>query len=161
MKIETLKTAQLTLDPNNARKHSDKSIEAVADSLRVFGLQKPIVIDSKNMVVAGNGTLQAALMLGWDSIQAVRIPDDWSPEMVTAFAIADNRTAELSEWDKQVLSEQVLTLEEEDFALEWLGVTPEIYKEEKVLDEFPSFGEDSETSHKCPRCDYEWNGATK
>ena len=93
MKIETLKIAELTLDPNNARIHSDKSIEAVADSLRVFGLQKPIVIDSKNTVVAGNGTLQAALSLGWDSIQAVRIPEDWSNEMVTAFAIADNRTA--------------------------------------------------------------------
>ena len=161
MKIETLKTGALTLDPNNARKHSGESIEAVADSLRLFGLQKPIVVDSENRVIAGNGTLRAALSLGWESIQAVRVPADWSPEMITAFAIADNRTAELSEWNKEVLAEQVLNLEEEDFVLDWLSVEPAVYKPEKVLEEFPAFGEESATSHRCPKCDYEWNGVTK
>jgi len=161
MKIETVKTKELTLDPNNARVHSEKSIEAVAESLRVFGLQKPIVVDSENRVVAGNGTLQAALSLGWESISVVRVPKDWSEEMITAFAIADNRTAELSEWNKEILAEQLLDLEEEEFALEWLGFEPEVEREEKVLEEFPSFDDDTETSYRCPKCEYEWNGSPR
>lgn len=161
MKLETLKTKELTLDPNNARVHSEKSIDAISKSLLAFGLQKPIVIDSDNRVVAGNGTLQAALKLGWETIETVRLPEDWTLSMIEAFAIADNRTAELSEWNKEVLAEQLLDLEEEDFPIDWLGFETEVEKEEKILEEFPSFDDDTETSYRCPKCEYEWNGAPR
>ena len=161
MKIETVKTKELTLDPNNARVHSEKSIEAVANSLAMYGLRKPIVVDSENRVVAGNGTLQAARKLNWETIEAVRLPKDWSEEMITAFAIADNRTAELSEWNKEVLAEQLLNLEEEEFDVYWLGFETEVEKEEKILEEFPSFDDDTETSYRCPKCEYEWNGSPR
>lgn len=99
MKIETVPTADLTLDPNNVRKHDERSVKAIADSLTKFGQRKPIVITYKNIVVAGNGTLEAARSLGWDQISVVRLPKDWTAKQVEAFAIADNRTADLSEWD--------------------------------------------------------------
>lgn len=107
MKIEQLPIAKLKLDPNNVRKHDERSIEAIADSLTSFGQQKPIVITAKNVVIAGNGTLQAAKKLDWAEIAAVRLPDEWSKSQVEAYAIADNRTADLSEWDIDNLVEQL------------------------------------------------------
>ena len=161
MDIELVETSGLRLDSENARYHSDKSVKAIAKSLELFGQRKPIVISSDNRVVAGNGTLKAALLLGWDSISAVRVPADWSSEKVKAFAISDNRTAEFSEWDKTVLSEQLLELREEDFNLEWLEFDKDIMKEDKVLEEFPSFDDDTETLYQCPKCHYEWNGSPR
>jgi hypothetical protein len=123
MKLETLPIRELTLDPNNARKHDADNLRILAESLKKFGQRKPIVINQAGQVVAGNGTLEAAKKLGWTKIEAVRVPEDWSPEMVRAFAIADNRTAELSEFDRVVLTEQLVELKEADFDLQALGFT--------------------------------------
>lgn len=95
--------AGLSPDPANARTHDDRNIAAIASSLRQFGQRKPIVVQSHGMIVrAGNGTLAAALSLGWTHIAAV-ICDD-SATAATAFAIADNRTAELAAWDEVTLA---------------------------------------------------------
>lgn len=161
MKIEEVKLENLTLDPENARSHSKKSVEAIAKSLELFGQQKPIVVDSENRVVAGNGTLEAAGLLDWAKIKVVRVPEHWTSEKIRAFALADNRTAELSDWNKSVLAEQLLELEEEEFPIEWLGFDSELKVEEKELEEFPSFDDDNETKYQCPKCSYEWNGAPR
>jgi ParB-like chromosome segregation protein Spo0J len=102
MIVESIDIALLHLDPANARKHSRPNIEAIKSSLARFGQQKPIVVDSKNVVRAGNGTLVAATELGWTKINIVRT--DLAGVEATAFAIADNRTAELAQWDPQTLS---------------------------------------------------------
>ena len=102
MNIERRKIAELKNDPANARKHSPRNLKAIRDSLDVFGQQKPIVVDSRGVVIAGNGTLEAARELGWDEI-AVAVTD-LDPAHAQAFGIADNRTAELAEWDTDVLS---------------------------------------------------------
>jgi DNA modification methylase len=96
---------QLSLDPANARTHPDRNLEAIVASLRRFGQQKPIVVDSSNVVRAGNGTLDAAKRLGWDSIAAVRT--DLKGSEAIAYAIADNRTSELADWDNDVLAAQL------------------------------------------------------
>ncbi len=92
----------LSPDPANARLHDERNLEAVAGSLRRFGQQKPIVVDAKGIVIAGNATLEAARRLGWTHVAAVRTrlagPDR------TAYAIADNRTAELATWDNEALA---------------------------------------------------------
>lgn len=77
MEIEQLSVSSLKLDPNNARTHDNANLEAIAGSLAQFGQRKPIVVTHNNIVVAGNGTLTAALSLGWKEISAVRIPKDW------------------------------------------------------------------------------------
>jgi hypothetical protein len=123
MKIETLQIKDLTPDPRNARKHGADNLRVLAESLKQFGQRKPIVISESGQVVAGNGTLEAAKKLGWLEIQAVRVPEDWTPEMIRAFAIADNRTAELSEFDRVILTEQLVELKEADFDLKALGFT--------------------------------------
>ena len=101
MNTERRKIAELKNDPANARKHSPRNLKAIRDSLDVFGQQKPIVIDSRGVVIAGNGTLEAARELGWDEIDVVIT--DLDPAHAQAFGIADNRTAELAEWDTDVL----------------------------------------------------------
>lgn len=112
MKSKAIDLTDVILDPDNVRKHDQRSIKAIADSLREFGQRKPIVVDSTNRVITGNGTTQAAKELGWKQIQAVYLPEDWTVEKIKAFAIADNRTSELSEWDDQLLLDQLQNLAE-------------------------------------------------
>lgn len=114
MEIKTYKIAALTFDPHNARKHPTKNIEALKASLKQFGQRKPIVLTKDNVVIAGNGTLQAAQELGWDSIDGVTVPADWDDKTISAFALADNRTAELAQWDARELLDQLEELDEFD-----------------------------------------------
>lgn len=121
MKLETIKLTDLTPDPNNARQHDEKNLKAIEGSLSQFGQRKPIVIDQANVIVAGNGTVEAAKRLGWTDIQAVRVPADWDADRIKAFALADNRTAELANWDQQVMAAQLLDLTEAGFNIEEFG----------------------------------------
>jgi hypothetical protein len=90
-------------DPDNARLHPERNMEAIKASLSTYGQVKPIVVRKKGMVVlAGNGTLQAAIALGWDKI-AVSVVDMTEGE-AAGFGIADNRTAELAKWDLEVVA---------------------------------------------------------
>jgi ParB family chromosome partitioning protein len=124
MKTITCRVLELSNDPANARKHSARNIESIMASLRRFGQQKPIVIDSANIVRAGNGTLEAAKRLGWETIEAVKTTLKGSDAI--AFAIADNRTSELAEWDTDVLAAQLNGLLADDQELaNAAGFTPE------------------------------------
>lgn len=121
MKIETVAVSELAFDPSNARKHDAANLKAIAGSLELFGQRKPIVVTDANVVVAGNGTLEAARSLGWERIEVVRVPSDWSADQVKAFALADNRSAELAVWDEQVMAAQLVELEAAGFVLEDFG----------------------------------------
>ena len=110
----------LSLDPKNARKHSARNLEAIAASLEKFGQRKPIVVH-RGVVLAGNGTLEAAKSLGWTEIDVAEVPDDWDNDTAKAYALADNRTAELAEWDESELAKQLLELQDADWDIEELG----------------------------------------
>ena len=137
MKVEFVAVDSLELDPNNARRHDKKNLDAIAGSLREFGQRKPIVV-WRNRVVAGNGTLVAARSLGWKEIQVVRIADDWDEVRVKAFALADNRSAELAEWDEQVLTAQLKELELAEFDVEAIGFEAVVEPEPVIEDEIPA-----------------------
>jgi len=121
VKIEKIKITELTPDPQNARTHDDKNLQAIAASLKEFGQRKPIVITSENIIAAGNGTVEAAKLLGWAEIEAVRVPVDWDADRIKAFALADNRTAELASWDTKVLNAQLMELVQLDFDIKEIG----------------------------------------
>jgi site-specific DNA-methyltransferase (adenine-specific) len=121
MKIESLAIEALTPDPTNARQHDEKNLKAIEGSLTMFGQRKPIVITEAGVIVAGNGTVAAAKNLGWEKIDAVRVPSDWTADQVKAFALADNRTAELGKWDTKVLNAQLLEFVESELDIEALG----------------------------------------
>ena len=116
LEVERVEVASLVKDPANVRRHSEKNLEAIKGSLARFGQQKPIVVGADGVVIAGNGTLAAAQSLGWSMIDIVRSPLTGSE--ATAYAIADNRTAELAEWDDEALAQQLaaLSIEDEELA---------------------------------------------
>ena len=144
LRLETVSISSLSLDPSNARKHDAKNLASIAGSLKLFGQRKPIVVSGANVVVAGNGTLEAAKSLGWSEISVVRIPNDWTAEQVKAYALADNRTAELAEWDAKVLADQLIELDAEgwdvsEFGFEPMNPTGDLDDDEPLsFDEVPS-----------------------
>lgn len=105
---ETIKLASLALDPRNARKHDKKNIAAIKGSLKAFGQQKPIVVDGDGIIIAGNGTYVAAKELGWDEIAIYRT--ELKGDEAKAYALADNRSGELAEWDDAILDETLKEL---------------------------------------------------
>lgn len=124
----------LRFDPANARTHSVRNLEAIKSSLAQFGQVKPIVVqDETSIVVAGNGTLEAARELGWDSIAVVRVK--MSQAEATSFAIADNRTAELAEWDDDTLAQLIGSLTDDEELLLSSGFT-----EDEIANLFDGLG---------------------
>jgi len=121
LKIETVLISSLTPDPANARKHDSKNLDAIANSLRLFGQRKPLTVTPDSIVVTGNGTLEAAKQMGWTEIAIARTPVGWSYEQIRAWALADNRTAELAEWDSKILADQLLELDANGWELDELG----------------------------------------
>lgn len=121
MEIQKIAIKNLKHDPDNARKHNQKNLDAIAGSLARFGQQKPIVINGENIVLAGNGTMEAAKQLGWTEIKAVRVPASWGWEQQRAYALADNRTAEMAEWDTDKLAAQLIELDSVGWELDDVG----------------------------------------
>lgn len=135
----------LTPDPENVRTHDTRNLESIRKSLEQFGQRKPLVVAKANngslVVIAGNGTLAAAKLLGWSEIVVTQVPDDWDPDRARAYAIADNRTAELADWDKVKLASALLDLEAVGFESTDLGFMPvgdevDPYAEWEAMPEF-------------------------
>jgi len=100
LRIEYLPIDGLTPYENNARKHQDADVDAIVESIRAFGFDDPIgVWGENNVIVEGHGRLMAARKLGMETVPVIRL-DHLTDEQRRAYALAHNRTAELSEWDE-------------------------------------------------------------
>lgn len=121
MKIQSFRIDDISPDPANVRMHSERNLAAIVASLRKFGQQKPIVVNADGVILAGNGTYEAAKRLGWEKIDIVRSALKGAD--ATGFAIADNRTAELADWDDTALAETLRALQSEEFEIEAAGFT--------------------------------------
>lgn len=149
--MEYVPLSSLIQDPSNARKHSQKNLDAIKGSLAKFGLQKPLVISKDNIVLAGNGTLHAAKELGWESIGIIRSKLTGSEAI--AYAIADNRTGELAEWNDDVLSKTLQGLKGENFDLDAIGFSNEDLAKWIIEPEvIPGCGEDEVPENVDTRC---------
>ena len=100
---------ELKPDPANPRRHSKQQIRKIADSIRAFGFNVPVLIDREKNVVAGHGRLLACGELGWSEVPTLCL-DHLTPAQARAFRIADNRLTEISEWDDRLLAEQLKEL---------------------------------------------------
>jgi ParB-like chromosome segregation protein Spo0J len=157
MKIEKMKISDLVFDSTNARKHSIKNLEAIKGSLHRWGQQKPIVVDAKNVIIAGNGTAMAAKDLGWSEIQCYRTKLEGYEAM--AFAISDNRTAELADWDFDILKESINALELNGLDIDFLdfSLTDLVTSDTKNSSKELSENDFNEFDHKCPKCGFEFD----
>ena len=162
--LEVVRLDDLTPDDENARLHDRRNLDAIKASLTQFGQTRPLVVTPDGLILAGNGTWQAALELGWEELTVTRVPFR-NPDEARDFALADNRSSELAQWNTPVLMEALESLALEGWKLEKVGFTPEDLAAWKRHQEpsqppqdFPGYNEDLETSHCCPQCDYAWSG---
>jgi DNA modification methylase len=109
-------------DSHNPRRHSRKQIRQIANAIKVFGFIIPIVIDRNGRVICGHGRLLAADLLGLTEVPTIMV-EHLTEAQMKAFQIADNRLTELSEWNEQLLAEQLsdLSVQNLDFDLEITG----------------------------------------
>jgi DNA modification methylase len=118
----------LVLDPKNARLHNEPNIASIKASLAARGQRKPITVRRDgSIVMTGNGTVETAKALGWTHIAALFFDDDAAE--AAAWAIADNRSAELATWDYRQLGETMAAFPEVD----WLAVGHEANELEAIL----------------------------
>lgn len=119
-RIEMLAISALTPNPRNARKHPDEQVRKLAANIERFGFLVPIIVDDGNLIVAGHGRWMAARLLDLDTVPTIRASFVSDKER-RAFALADNRLAELSDWDAKLLGEELSFLFEERYDIETLG----------------------------------------
>ena len=99
---------------------NDDAVEVVAKSIREFGFRQPIVVDEDGVVIIGHTRLKAAKSLGLSEVP-VHVARGLSPEQVKALRIADNKTAEIAEWNLELLPIELAELQGMDFDLGLLG----------------------------------------
>ena len=117
LKIEYLPVDSLKPYSKNARKHSEKDIQAIINSIEEFGFDDPIGIWSdQNIIVEGHGRLMAAKRLGMDEVPCIRL-DHLTDEQRKAYALAHNKTAELSKWFDELLQAELTDIEKIDMEL--------------------------------------------
>lgn len=116
---ELRQVQDLKPDTRNARRHSERNLQAIQESLQQFGQVQPIVIDRLGNVIGGNGTLEVAKRLGWTEIETVTFTGN--ENQAKALAIALNRTAELAVWDLQQLEATIVDLADQGFQPIQLG----------------------------------------
>jgi hypothetical protein len=120
--IENLLADSLLLNPKNPRLHSDKQIRQIANSIKAFGFNVPVLVDAGLQVIAGHGRLLASQLFGMTHVPVIRL-EHLSEHQRRAFMIADNRLAQNAEWDSRLLGEQfrILSEAEIEFSLEATG----------------------------------------
>ena len=155
-------------DEANARKRTERNSKTIAKSLSEFGAARSIVIDKDGVVRAGNGTFEEAEKAGLkvrvikgkpDELIAIQ-RDDWDESQATAYAIADNRSSELAEWNFDQLQESLGSLSKQ--LADSVGFNAddlrELFPTVESPDDFPEVDENIATEHACPKCGYKWSG---
>jgi len=106
--------------PGNARTHSDKQLAKLKASIQKFGFTAPVLVDEAGVVLAGHGRLQAAMELGLPTVPT-RVISGLTEAQKRAYVIADNKIAQLSRWDDNLLKGELDILIKEDFDIETTG----------------------------------------
>jgi ParB-like chromosome segregation protein Spo0J len=103
--VERVPAADLIPYTNNPKEHPDEQVQKIASSIKNYGFDQPIVVDEDNEIIKGHGRLQAAELLGMETVPVLR-RDDLTDAEKKAARIADNKSAE-SPWDDDLLSLEV------------------------------------------------------
>jgi ParB-like chromosome segregation protein Spo0J len=142
MKIVEIDLCDIIPYENNPRRN-EKAVDAVANSIKTFGFNNPIILDKDNVIISGHTRRLASLQLGLERVPCY-IAEDLSEEQVRAFRLADNRVASLSTWDEKKLTEEIreiLNIDLSDFGFKQDDIT-DVFLNPKV--------------HVCPKCGHEW-----
>lgn len=121
MQVQYADPLELIPYENNPRVN-DYAVKKVLESIKEFGFRNPILVDADMVIIAGHTRREASILAGSERVPYI-VADDLTPEQVKAYRIADNKLAELSSWDDELLKEELFGLEEVDFPLEVMGFT--------------------------------------
>lgn len=143
MKVEQVDLHKLKPFPENPKRHPEKQIERLVRSLKEFGWTNPILATKDNMIIAGHARVEAAKKAGIEKVPVIYLPFDGKKAL--AYNLADNRLAELAEWDFTKMADLLVELDDGEFDLELTGFdmkeiekimnwTPEEVKEEEPFD---------------------------
>ncbi len=164
LKIVYMPVTALKPYEKNTRKHEKKDVDNIARSIERFGMNDPVGIWSdKNIVVEGHGRLLACKQLGMTEVPCVRL-DHLTDEQRREYAIAHNATAELSEWDLDVLPDELAELNLDEFDFDF-GIDDEeeetVTSQHKESDGAVEYGTEDFSDEKfeceCPRCGFKFN----
>ena len=123
MQIELRPIDQIHPYPGNPRQNDD-AVDAVAKSLKEYGFRQPIVVDAEGVIIVGHTRFKAAVKLGLAQVP-VHVATDLTPAQVKAYRIADNATAEIADWNYELLPIELSALQEMHFDIGTLGFDDE------------------------------------
>lgn len=133
MNVQQVKIEKVKPYDKNPRKNK-AAVDYVANSIKEFGFQQPIVVDKDMVVIAGHTRLKAAKKLKIKEVPVV-IADNLTEEQVKAYRLADNKTAEKAEWDFDLLTDELLSLQELDFDMEQFGFDFDFSEDEEAVED--------------------------
>lgn len=125
MKVQNVSIDKIKPYENNPR-DNEAGVDAVANSIDEFGWQQPIVVDKNNVIIVGHTRYLAAKKLGLKEVP-VKVATGLTPEQVKAYRLADNKTGELTNWDKNLLDNElnnILSIDMSDFGFDEEDNTP-------------------------------------
>lgn len=151
MEIQNIKLENLKPYEKNPRKN-DEAVQYVAESIKQFGFKVPIIIDKNNVIVAGHTRFKAATQLGLKEVPCI-VADDLTDEQIKAFRLADNKVSEKTEWDFELLDEElkgIIDINMED--LGFLNINDDI--EWDNIDDLSEekYDEPQHRMLECPKC---------
>lgn len=123
MQIEMRPIGQIRPYANNPRRN-DQAVDAVAASIREFGFRQPIVVDETDVIIVGSTRYKAAIKLGLEQVP-VHVATGLTPAQIKAYRIADNKTAELADWNQELLVQELMDLQKMDYRVDLLGFSSE------------------------------------
>lgn len=157
-KIEMLKTSVLIPYIRNSRTHSDFQVTQIAGSINEFGFTNPVLVDEKNMIIAGHGRVKAAQLLNILEIPCIRLKN-LTDTQKRAYVLADNKLALNAGWDNELLKIEIQDLQFEKYDLHITGfndaeianaladgLNTEENNPEEEWQDMPEFKQEDETS---------------
>lgn len=146
MEIRSMKISEVRPYPNNPRINKE-SVDKVAASIKEFGFRQPIVVDKNNVIIVGHTRLKAAKKLKLKEVP-VMVAADLTDEQANAYRLADNKAAEFSMWDDELLAQEldgIFDIDMEQFGFD-LTQDEEPEEDEVEEDEAP---EEDEVEARC------------
>lgn len=135
--VEVQEVAVAVLKPyeRNAKIHSGEQVQKIADSIKEFGFLSPCLIDREKNIIAGHGRVEAAKLLGLETVPCVFI-EGLSDEQRRAYILADNKLTEMGEWDMDLVMSELSDLDAAGFDIEVTGFELELEEPEITEDDF-------------------------
>lgn len=154
MKLENWKIEKVKPYENNPRKNDD-AVQAVANSIKKFGWQQPIVVDNDGVVIVGHTRLKAAQELGLEEVP-VLVAKNLTPDETKAYRLADNKTGELAIWDWTKLNLELEDIDWSDMNMEDFGFSAGVNIDDFFTDDEGNGGGEATPAEpkeiQCPHC---------